>query len=224
MKNSKEKDIGNGEKRYKVFLSLVSLFIAMLTISNVLAFKLIELTPLLVAPAAVVAYSLTFLFTDVMVEIFGKEKSKFVVFAGFITQILVMIIIQIAIMLPSAGFFEQQEEFALVLSQSRRIIIASLIAYFISQLWDIHIFTYIKKKTGEKFLWLRNNGSTFTSQIIDTVIFITIAFVGTMGGNELFRLMIGQYLVKIIIAVIDTPIVYALVYFIKNKIFNSEYN
>ncbi|MFW6238878.1 MAG: queuosine precursor transporter [Halanaerobiales bacterium] len=208
----------NIELENKVFLFLVSIFIAMLTISNVLAFKLIEVTPLLVAPAAVIAYSLTFFLTDVMVEIFGKEKSKFVVYTGFVTQILVIVVVQIAIMLPAAGFFEYQEEFALVLSQSRRIIIASLIAYFVSQMWDIYLFTYIKKKTGEKLLWLRNNGSTFTSQIIDTVLFISIAFAGTRSPGQIMGLILGQYLLKLIIAVLDTPFVYVLVYFIKNKL------
>jgi len=216
MKISETED--NIEKKNKTFLVLASVFIGMLTISNVLAFKLIELTPLLVAPAGVIAYSVTYLITDTLVEIFGKNRSKYIVFAGFLSQILVLAVIHIAIILPDAGFFEHQQEFALVLSQSNRIIIASLIAYFISQLWDIHIFTYIKKITGNKYLWVRNNGSTITSQLLDTIVFITIAFAGIRSFNELIGLIVGQYLLKVIIAVIDTPIVYALVYFIKKKL------
>ncbi len=208
----------NIEKKNKTFLILASVFIGMLTISNVLAFKIIEFSSLLIAPAGVIAYSITYLITDTMVEIFGTKRSKFIVFAGFLTQILVLAAVHVAIILPDAGFFEYQQEFALVLSQSNRIILASLIAYFISQLWDIHIFTYIKNKTGEKFLWLRNNGSTITSQLLDTIVFITIAFAGIRSFNELIGLIVGQYLVKVIIAVIDTPIVYALVYYIRERL------
>ena len=207
-----------GKTNNKYFLILGSIFIAMLTISNVLAFKIIEITPLLVAPAGVVAYSITYLITDTMVEIFGKSQSKFVIFAGFLTQILVLLVIHLAVILPAAGFFEYQQEFALVLSQSNRIIFASLIAYFVSQLWDIHVFSYIKRKTGDKLLWLRNNGSTLTSQFIDTAIFITIAFAGVMGLRELLGIMLGQYILKVIIGIIDTPFVYGLVYFLKRKL------
>jgi len=203
--------------RLFILIVLSSVFIGMLTISNVLAFKLVEFTTLLIAPAGVFAYAITYPMTDTMVEIFGKDKVKFIVFIGVLTQLLVLGIIQLSVILPSASFFQHQSEFALVLSQSSRIIFASLIAYLFSQLWDITIFSWTKKKTKGKYLWLRNNLSTISSQLLDSTLFVIIAFYGMMSTSELLMLVIGQYFVKVIIAVMDTPIVYMLVYIIRNK-------
>lgn len=208
-------------KELNILLVLVSVFIGMLTISNVLAFKLIEISNL-VAPAGVIAYAITYITTDVMVEMFGKEKMKFTIMFGFITQILVLVAIHIAVILPPASFFELQNEFGMVLSQSSRIIIASLTAYLFSQIWDIHIFSLIKKKTKGKHLWLRNNLSTMSSQLIDTFLFILIAFFG-LPIEELFGLMVGQYVIKFFIAILDTPIVYLVVYGLKVRLGLKSY-
>lgn len=203
--------------RLFILIVLSSVFIGMLTISNVLAFKLVEFTTLLIAPAGVFAYAITYPMTDTMVEIFGKDRVKFIVLIGVLTQLLVLGVIQLSVILPSASFFQYQSEFALVLSQSSRIIFASLVAYLFSQLWDITIFSWTKKKTKGKYLWLRNNLSTISSQLLDSALFVIIAFYGMMSISELVMLVIGQYLVKVIIALIDTPIVYMLVYIIRNK-------
>ncbi|MFW6016665.1 MAG: queuosine precursor transporter [bacterium] len=206
-----------------VLLVLASIFIGGLTVSNVLAFKLIEFTSLLIAPAGVLAYSITYLMTDVMVEMFGKEKVKFVVYTGFITQLVVLGLIQLAVILPPAHFFKHQVEFALVLSQSVRIIFASLTAFLVSQLWDINVFSWIKRKTKNKHLWIRNNGSTLTSQLLDSIIFVLIAFGGTMNIMHIGEIIIGQYIIKMIIGLLDTPFVYLFVNILKSKVGLSPY-
>ena len=152
-------------------------------------------------PAAIVAYPLTFLMTDVIGEIWGKEQANQSVKLGFICQLISLILIGLSILLPVAPFADNQAEFKGIMAQSFRVVAASLIAYYYSQSWDVWVFHKIREKgTGNK--WLRNNLSTMTSQIIDTVIFITIAFVGSVPN---IWVMIGsQYLIKCVYALLDT--------------------
>ncbi len=190
-----------------IFILLSGLFVGLLTIANVIAFKVIDIGGVF-APAAVLAYAVTFLISDALAEVYGKEKVKQVIKAGFITQVVVLILVRLAIWWPAAPFFEFQEQFSLVLGANLRIIVASMAAYLVSQYHDVWAFHFWKEKTNGKHLWLRNNLSTWGSQMMDTVIFITIAFYGAL---PLLPLIIGQYLIKIAIAAIDTPLIYLLV-------------
>ncbi len=183
----------------------------LLTIANVIAFKVIDIGGIF-APAAVLAYALTFLISDVLAEVYGKKKVKQVIMTGFITQIITLVLVRIAVWWPPAPFFEFQEEFVLVMGANLRIIIASMAAYLVSQYHDVWAFHFWKEKTKGRHLWLRNNLSTWGSQLMDTIIFITVAFYGVM---PLLPLIMGQYLVKIAIATIDTPLAYLLVGYIK---------
>ena len=151
-------------------------FVMSLLVSNVTASKIIGIGNLIV-PAAVVAYAITFLCTDVIGELYGKEEANKTVRLGFILQLFSIGLLYIAIKLPPAPFMmEYNEVFQQVLGQSLRVVIASLIAYTISQFNDVYIFHKLKDIHGSKHKWLRNNLSTITSQLIDTSIFITIAF------------------------------------------------
>ncbi len=197
-------------------ITLIAIFIGCLTIANILAFKLISFGPF-VFPAGVLAYAITFLVTDVISEIYGKAKVKQVIKAGFITQLFMIALIKLAIILPAVGFWKHQEQFELVLNNSMRIIIASLIAYLMSQYHDAWAFHFWKQKTNNKFLWLRNIFSTTASQLLDTVVFITVAFYGIFDVEQLMQMMYGQLIIKWIIALLDTPLVYMLVYIFRNK-------
>ena len=106
------------------------------------------------------------------------------------------------------------ESFDSVLGLAPRIILASFVAYLISQHHDVLAFDMWKKVTKGKFLWLRNNASTFVSQFIDSVIFITIAFAGIPGGPSLIEMILAQYFIKLMIAILDTPLIYMLTYLI----------
>lgn len=188
------------EKTNKNLLILNGIFITSLLIANVVSAKIVTLGGLVI-PAAIVAYPLTFLMTDVIGEIWGKEQANETVKLGFICQLISLILISLAIILPVAPFADNQAEFKGIMAQSFRVVAASLVAYYCSQSWDVWVFHKIREKgTGKK--WLRNNLSTMTSQIIDTAIFITIAFIGTVPN---IWVMIGsQYLIKCIYALLDT--------------------
>jgi uncharacterized integral membrane protein (TIGR00697 family) len=197
----------------RAFILLVSIFVGTLVISSVLASKIINIFGLFV-PAGVLAYCITFVVTDVISEMWGKERAGRVVFSGFITLLATFLLIRLALAWDAAPFWRGQEAFSTVLGSTSRIIIASFIAYLASQYHDVWAFHIWKKVTGEKHLWLRNTASTVVSQFIDTLIFITIAFYGTMPVLPLIK---GQYFVKVLIALLDTPFVYLVVMLIRRE-------
>ena len=213
-----------------VYAVLVAMFTGSLVSSNYLASKIFVAKIhgiTLVAPAAVLAYALTFLFTDIISEVYGKKAAGIAVLAGFITQLLVIAYNGFALALPHAPFSPATPEaYRTVVGSSASIIAASLMAYIVSQTHDVWAFHFWKKKTGGKWLWLRNNASTMVSQLIDTVIFITLAFniiPALIGGSALpftaiKSIIIGQYIVKWLIALGDTPFAYLGSYLVRNYI------
>ena len=187
-----------------------ALFVGLLVLSNILAVKLISVGGLIL-PAAAVVYVVTYLLTDVIGEVYGREAARKTVQAGFITQVFALVFIFIAIQLPAAPVFGLQSEYETILGGSFRVMLASLVAYIASQNLDVSIFHRLKAKHGEKKLWLRNNVSTMTSQLVDTGIFIVIAFWGTVPTAVLLGMILTQYAFKFCVAIVDTPFAYLLV-------------
>ena len=192
---------------------LTCAFAGSLVISSVLAAKIITLFGLVV-PAGVLAYSVTFIATDVISEIWGKKQAKQAVLGGFVALLVCMMFIKLSLAWPSASFWEGQEEFAAVLGMTPRIILASFLAYLLSQTHDVWAFHFFKKLFRGRHLWLRNNISTASSQLLDTIVFIVVAFLGIMPVGQLIA---GQYVVKLGIALLDTPLVYLLVWLIRKN-------
>ncbi|MDZ4221375.1 MAG: queuosine precursor transporter, partial [Patescibacteria group bacterium] len=199
------------------FAILSAVFVSALIAANLLGTKITALLGVSVS-VGIFAYPITFLITDAIEEVFGKHKAKQLMYGALVAQILVLIIVAIAIILPPAARYTHNDAYQLVFSNSLRIIAASLTAFFLSQMHDIWAFDFWKKKTHGKFLWLRNTLSTSASQFIDTVIFMFIAFYQVTPMFDvafLFSLIIPYWLFKVAFAVIDTPIVYALVAWLK---------
>ena len=201
---------------------LVVLFITALLTSNVISSNAMIITNIsigkisLLAPAAVLAYSITFLTTDIISQVFGKREANKAVKLGFIAQIICTGLIFLTPIVFGPWF--QGSKTYTALNGLGWFTLASLVAYICSQSWDVYIFHKIKEKTKKvlgndkyyKHRWIWNNLSTISSQIIDTVLFIGIAFgIGQgMWGFDLIGLMIGQYIIKFIIALLDTPFFY----------------
>ena len=204
-------------------VGLVSLFItalvtAQVTASKVLAFGLPFALPVageaLVLPGAALAYALTFFASDCYTELYGKRAAQIVVNVGFLMNFVLLLLVWSTIAAPvarnspvGAGAFQQ------VLGASTGVVVASLLAYLVSQNWDVVVFHRIREYTDGEALWLRNVGSTATSQLLDTVIFVTVAFVVFQGMplDLALSLMVGQYVFKLLVAVVDTPFVYLVV-------------
>jgi len=218
------------DKASIAYAALVALFTGSLVASNYLASKLFTATIFgvsVAAPAAVLAYAMTFLFTDIISEVYGKKAAGIAVFVGFATQVLILAYNAFALKLPHAPFSPATPQaYESVVGGSAPIILASLTAYIISQTHDVWAFHFWKSKTGGRWLWLRNNASTMVSQLIDTVIFITLAFniIPSIMGLQALpwaaikSIIIGQYIVKWLIALGDTPLVYLGTHLVSNYI------
>lgn len=199
------------------------LFAVSLVIANVVTAKTIDTgIPLfggtIQLPGAAVCYAITFLMTDVIGEIWGKKEANVCVLWGFISQILATLLIMFTQILPATSA-DMQGAYDMLLGQNYIFVIGSLVAYYVSQSWDVWIFHKIRDKFNKDphKRWIWNNASTMTSQIFDTVIFVGISFgfgFGWLFSDEmrpaLFSMMIGQYLLKFALAAIDTPIFYLL--------------
>ena len=195
-------------KRYGVEY-IIAIMASLVVVANIIAGKIVTFGPFVV-PAAVIVYASTFLITDILSEKWSKQEARKAVWAGFYANIVLVVAIVISINWPAAPFAKDfSEQFTSVLGLVPRVVLASMVAYLLSQHHDIFAFHFWKNKTGGKYLWLRNNASTVVSQAIDTVIFITIAFYGTM---DIIPLIIGQYVIKLIIAALDTVFMYGIVW------------
>lgn len=196
---------------------LNGLFVGLLILSNILAVKLFSVGSWIVLPAAAIIYVCTYPILDVITEVYGKKAAHRTVLSGFLTQVCAIIFIWIAIQLPAAPYYEHQQAFETIFTAGFRVTIASLVAYLVSQNLDVMIFNKLKNRHGDKKLWIRNNASTMASQLVDTTIFITIAFYGIMPLSALLTLIATQYIFKFVIAILDTPIVYLLVSICRRK-------
>ncbi|MDX1744457.1 MAG: queuosine precursor transporter [Halobacteriales archaeon] len=215
--------------RDPVRVGLIGLFVTALVTAQLIAVKVIAIPlprPLpvvgtaIVAPAGVLAYAVTFFATDCYSELFGQRPAHVVVNVGFVMNLVMLALLWLAIVAPGTEAGVDPSAFAQVLSPSTNIVLGSLLAFVISQNWDVFVFHAIRKQTGPQWLWLRNIVSTATSQGIDTVIFIVVAFYAApvlLGLGQalpravLVQLIVGQYLLKLLIAILDTPFVYAIV-------------
>jgi hypothetical protein len=192
------------------FQILSGIFLGGLIGANLLGSKITEIFGVAVS-VGIFAYPLTFLVTDIIAEVEGRERSHELVMAGLIAQILVLGLVLLSIVLPPAGRYDANEAYRTVFSNSARIILGSLIAFIISQNFDIWAFHRLKQATRGRMLWLRNNASTIVSQLIDTIIFMFIAFYLVTPKFDvafLISLIIPYWLFKIAMAVLDTPFVY----------------
>ncbi len=197
------------DRDLKVLLILGAIFVMVLTFANMASgMKLINLFGI-IAPVGVIAYALTFPITDTIGEIYGRSISNLIVISGFISQVLLILMIYFGLYLPALSI-DMQTLYSRALSLSPRIIVASLTAYLVSQTHDVFMYHHLGKIVSQH-LWLRNNVSTMLSQLLDTIIFITIAFYGIFSNSEVISMIIGQYILKIIIAIVDTPLVYLMV-------------
>ncbi|MFA9556363.1 queuosine precursor transporter [Evansella sp. AB-rgal1] len=203
------------ESKLTKLILLAGLFIAALLVSNVISTKLFDIGGV-VLTAGLLAYPLTFLISDSISEVYGKSIAKKVILIGLLANILMLGFFYVAISLPAASFWPMQGEFEAILGAVPRVVAASLVAYFFSQLFDVNLFHKLKEKTQGKHLWLRNNGSTLASQLLDSIIFVFIAFYGTMPLSALFVMIGTQYLVKLLIALADTPFIYLTVKWLNN--------
>lgn len=186
-------------KKYPIFL--VTLYVACELIANITAGKLTAVGSLVV-PAAVYIFTVSYTLLDLINRILGKEEARRVVQGAFLANLLLALYVTIAVQLPYPIFWQGQEAFVQTLGNTPRITLASLTAYYLSSNIDVVIYHLLKDKTAP---WLRVIGSNSVSLLIDTLVFITLAFAGIM---PLLPLIKGQYLVKLGTTVVTIPLIY----------------
>jgi uncharacterized integral membrane protein (TIGR00697 family) len=193
---------------------LSTIFTTLLLTANITAVKIIAVGTEGI-DAGIIAYPFTFLISDVISEVYGRKTTTKIIWLGFLANIIMIVVIFTAGSIPSAVFWNHQESYDQILGSVPRIVAASMLAYIISQNHDVFAFEMWRNLTGGKFLWLRNNASTIISQGIDTVIFVLVAFTGTYSNSEMWNMILITYIIKVLIATADTPLVYLIVYITK---------
>lgn len=186
---------------------LIALIAVNAVLMNIFVVKQMTLFGL-AATGGNVLYASIFLSTDLLAEHYGRSQALRAVRIGFFASIFFLIASQFILRFAPNDWDIAQESFKLLFSVTPRIVAGSMIAYLISQHFDVYFFEKIKKITKGKYLWLRNNASTFTSQFIDSVIFTYIAFYGVPGFEKLGEIILFTWFIKIIVAVLDTPFMY----------------
>jgi len=153
-----------------------------------------------------IIYATTFLITDILSENHTKTEAKKAVEIGFISMITFTILMNLALTFVPNELDFAQESMEILFKPMVRILIASLLAYVSSQTYDVWAYDKLKKKTDR--IWIRNNGSTMISQLIDSLVFTIIAFAGTMPLKPLIGILISTYVLKWVVALMDTPFLY----------------
>lgn len=193
------------------FCIIFAVFLTGLVTNIVVSSKIVEIGGFFL-PASVFIWAITYPCSDIVAEVYGRRYANTMVLGGFVASILALIVIQTALSMTPAPFWPNQEAFETVLSSSLRITFAASCSYLITQFFDVYMFSYIRTKTGQKYLWLRNNLSTLLSQTLANILFLSLAFLGTIPMDKWFDLFTNNLMARYMLAFSDTAIVYAGVY------------
>lgn len=206
--------------RYEqLYAGFVAVFVTFVVLTNTVGVKLFTAFGN-VLPVSIIWFPLTFLITDIVSEMYGARRARFLVIMGFCMSLLLLAFSLIGIRLPVAEFYPLQEDYTNIFGPIWRLLFGSMAAYLLAQLIDVRLFHFWKKLTKGKHLWLRNNASTMISQFIDTftvnMIFLyknPAVFTGDFG--DLMNIILGVYVLKVVIAALDTPLCYLGVWFVE---------
>ncbi len=231
------------ERRERVFLMLAGFFLCSMTLLNVIGItRFIELGPMQLA-VGVLPYPLTFLCTDLISELYGKRRANFLVLTGFVLNFFILGVLYLGqalpgvptamqppwqvielaedIILPNGDVMSGSVElFTLIFACTSGAVFASMMAYIAAQFCDVQVFHFVKRLTNGRHLWLRNNVSTLTSQLVDSFMVISVTFGATYlaGGislRALLVLMASNYIFKASVALLDTGPMYLLTHYLR---------
>lgn len=208
---STEKDVS------KLFMCIGIIFVTCLLLSNLIAGKMWAVTADITLPAAVILFPLTYIIGDVFTEVYGFRKARTIIWLGFGCSFFAVIIYLVTIALPHPGYWENQEAYAVVMGTTPRVAIASFAGYLFGEFSNSFVLSKLKVVTKGKDLWLRTILSTVVGEGLDSIIFITISFWGTMENAVVLKMILFQYLFKVGYEVLFTPVTYAVVKAVKKK-------
>lgn len=198
------------------FVMIVAVFVTCLVVANITAVKLVIIFGLTV-PAAVVIFPISYIFGDVLTEVYGYQRSRQVIWLGFFCNLLAVIAIWAGQVLPAPSFWDGQAAYERILGYAPRLLAASFIAYLIGEFANSFVLAKLKILTKGRWLWTRTIGSTIVGQGLDSFVFITIAFLGTIPADGLLNAILAQWLIKSVYEIIATPFTYGIVSFLKKR-------
>ncbi len=193
---------------------ITAIFVTSLITANIIAVKIISLGPVIL-PAAIFVFPLSYIFGDVLTEVYGYRWTRRVIWLGFIANLIFVIFAWVGQILPPAPFWEGQEAYERILGYTPRLLAASFLGYLAGEFVNSFVLARMKILTRGRWLWSRTIGSTILGQGLDTSIFITLAFIGTPSFVPV--LIWYHWLAKTIIEAIATPFTYAIVNYLKRK-------
>lgn len=201
----------------KLFMYIGIIFVTCLLLSNLIAGKMWAVTADITLPAAVILFPLTYIIGDVFTEVYGFRKARTIIWLGFGCSFFAVLIYLVTIALPHPGYWENQEAYAVVMGTTPRVAIASFAGYLFGEFSNSFVLSKLKVITKGKNLWLRTILSTVVGEGLDSIIFITISFWGTMENSVVLKMILFQYLFKVGYEVLFTPVTYAVVKAVKKK-------
>lgn len=207
-----------GREGYSLsFVVIVALFVTTLITANITAVKLIGVFGL-VLPAAIIVFPVSYICGDVLTEVYGYGMARRVIWLGFLCNLLAVAAIYLGGILPAASFWQDQQAYETILGYTPRLLAASFLAYLVGEFANSYVLARMKIATDGRWLWSRTIGSTLVGQGLDSLVFIFLAFVGTIPLSAMFSAIIAQWLVKSAYEALATPLTYVVV----NRLKRSE--
>ena len=205
--------------------AITAIFVTSLVVSNIIAVKLIAVGPFFL-PAAILLFPISYIFGDILTEVYGYARARRVIWIGFGCNLLAVLVIWLSIELPPAPFWRMgsletpqasQQAYRVIFGFTPRILAASFLAYLAGEFLNSFVLAKMKIATGGRHLWMRTIGSTAVGQLADSGIFIFLAFYGTIPMDSLGRMILGQWLVKWAYEALVTPLTYGAVNYLKRE-------
>ena len=198
------------------FVVVVALFVTCLITANIIVVKQISIGGIIL-PAAIIIFPLSYIIGDILTEVYGYQQTRRVIWLGFLCNLVVVLAIWVGGKLPSSSVFEAQTAYERILGNTPRFLVASFLAYLVGEFTNSFVLARMKIMTKGRWLWTRTIGSTLVGQGVDTLVFLTIAFLGVLPLSVLGIMILSHWLVKSIYEVIATPLTYVVVGYLKRK-------
>lgn len=208
---------------YRFLDIITALFVAILLISNVASSKITTIG-FLTFDAGTILFPLSYIIGDMLTEVYGYSRARRAIWIGLLCNVIMAATFMIVAVLPPAADWPNQGAYEAILGWTPRIVLASIVAYFIGEFINSFILAKLKLKTKGKYLWTRTIGSTLVGQLLDTLIFVFIAFWGILPTPVLISIIISNYVFKVAIEVLFTPITYKVVNLLKKKEHQDYYD
>ncbi|HEX4164220.1 MAG TPA: queuosine precursor transporter [Bryobacteraceae bacterium] len=202
------------ERRYKYLDTFITLFVTVLLVSNIVAPKFFAIGNLRVSSAQML-FPLTYIFGDIFTEVYGYSASRRAIWYGFFASFILVALSYLAVIIPPAPEFKDQQAFETVFKPVGRIVAASLLAYWCGEFANSFTLAKLKLLTKGRYLWTRTIGSTVVGQAVDTTVVMFAAFYGTRSISIILKLIVAGYLIKVVYETIMTPVTYAIVNYLK---------